>query len=225
MDLYDLNHRVNAQENIVGWWATGNEVSAFDFRFWFLFICSFQYSMQLNKTCHRLPHIRPLSMNIMCGNVIIRCIWLLTLHWQIQREWRSKLMFVSRWAYLMASRAQCSLRSKFRFVRIFNLQLTFTISFYYRNKDVRHFYIEIVFNTVKPFPTDYMLWARSSRIAVMFKDSIAVSRTSIWNKICRRNRTHDGSCASLRSLLQAFFDVGTSTGICWWCFSRETIAR
>jgi len=26
MDLYDLNHRVNAQENIVGWWATGNEV-------------------------------------------------------------------------------------------------------------------------------------------------------------------------------------------------------
>ncbi|KAL6443415.1 hypothetical protein ACFW04_002932 [Cataglyphis niger] len=27
MDLYDLNHRVNAQENIVGWWATGNEVT------------------------------------------------------------------------------------------------------------------------------------------------------------------------------------------------------
>lgn len=26
VDLYDLNHRVNAQENIVGWWATGNEV-------------------------------------------------------------------------------------------------------------------------------------------------------------------------------------------------------
>ena len=26
MDLYDLNHKVNAQENIVGWWATGNEV-------------------------------------------------------------------------------------------------------------------------------------------------------------------------------------------------------
>lgn len=26
MDLYDLNHRVNANENIVGWWATGNEV-------------------------------------------------------------------------------------------------------------------------------------------------------------------------------------------------------
>jgi len=29
MDLYDLNHRVNAQENVVGWWATGNEVSFF----------------------------------------------------------------------------------------------------------------------------------------------------------------------------------------------------
>lgn len=28
MDLYDLNHRVNAQENIVGWWATGNEVGS-----------------------------------------------------------------------------------------------------------------------------------------------------------------------------------------------------
>ncbi|XP_057328811.1 eukaryotic translation initiation factor 3 subunit F isoform X2 [Microplitis mediator] len=27
MDLYDLNHRVNAQENIVGWWATGKEVT------------------------------------------------------------------------------------------------------------------------------------------------------------------------------------------------------
>jgi translation initiation factor 3 subunit F len=27
MDLYELNRRVNAQENIVGWWATGNEVS------------------------------------------------------------------------------------------------------------------------------------------------------------------------------------------------------
>ncbi|XP_033231203.1 eukaryotic translation initiation factor 3 subunit F [Belonocnema kinseyi] len=27
MDLYDLNHKVNAQENIVGWWATGNEVT------------------------------------------------------------------------------------------------------------------------------------------------------------------------------------------------------
>ncbi|XP_012273078.1 eukaryotic translation initiation factor 3 subunit F [Orussus abietinus] len=27
MDLYDLNHRVNAQENIVGWWATGTEVT------------------------------------------------------------------------------------------------------------------------------------------------------------------------------------------------------
>ena len=27
MDLYELNHRVNAQENIIGWWATGNEVS------------------------------------------------------------------------------------------------------------------------------------------------------------------------------------------------------
>ena len=26
MDLYELNRRVNAQENIVGWWATGNEV-------------------------------------------------------------------------------------------------------------------------------------------------------------------------------------------------------
>lgn len=26
IDLYELNHRVNAQENIVGWWATGNEV-------------------------------------------------------------------------------------------------------------------------------------------------------------------------------------------------------
>lgn len=26
-DLYELNHRVNAQENIVGWWATGNEVT------------------------------------------------------------------------------------------------------------------------------------------------------------------------------------------------------
>lgn len=37
MDLYDLNHRVNAQENIVGWWATGNEVSAFDFRL-FLYV-------------------------------------------------------------------------------------------------------------------------------------------------------------------------------------------
>ncbi|XP_015587446.1 eukaryotic translation initiation factor 3 subunit F [Cephus cinctus] len=27
MDLYDLNHRVNTQENIVGWWATGKEVT------------------------------------------------------------------------------------------------------------------------------------------------------------------------------------------------------
>ncbi|XP_046749960.1 eukaryotic translation initiation factor 3 subunit F [Diprion similis] len=27
MDLYDLNHRVNAQESIVGWWATGKEVT------------------------------------------------------------------------------------------------------------------------------------------------------------------------------------------------------
>lgn len=27
-DVYDLNHRVNTQENIVGWWATGNEVNA-----------------------------------------------------------------------------------------------------------------------------------------------------------------------------------------------------
>ncbi|CAL7941723.1 eukaryotic translation initiation factor 3 subunit f1 isoform X2 [Xylocopa sonorina] len=27
IDLYELNHRVNAQENIVGWWATGNEVT------------------------------------------------------------------------------------------------------------------------------------------------------------------------------------------------------
>jgi len=35
MDLYDLNHRVNAQENIVGWWATGNEVSAGFFKFIF----------------------------------------------------------------------------------------------------------------------------------------------------------------------------------------------
>lgn len=33
MDLYDLNHRVNAQENIVGWWATGNEVLLFPFLF------------------------------------------------------------------------------------------------------------------------------------------------------------------------------------------------
>ena len=24
MDLYELNRRVNAQENIVGWWATSN---------------------------------------------------------------------------------------------------------------------------------------------------------------------------------------------------------
>lgn len=38
MDLYDLNHRVNAQENIVGWWATGNEVSAFDFRLFSMFL-------------------------------------------------------------------------------------------------------------------------------------------------------------------------------------------
>lgn len=29
IDLYELNHRVNAQENIVGWWATGNEVIIF----------------------------------------------------------------------------------------------------------------------------------------------------------------------------------------------------
>nr|QBH74194.1 eukaryotic translation initiation factor 3 subunit F [Brunneria borealis] len=28
MDLYDLNRRVNTQETIVGWWATGNEVTS-----------------------------------------------------------------------------------------------------------------------------------------------------------------------------------------------------
>ncbi|PSN53426.1 Eukaryotic translation initiation factor 3 subunit F [Blattella germanica] len=28
MDLYDLNRRVNVQEAIVGWWATGNEVTS-----------------------------------------------------------------------------------------------------------------------------------------------------------------------------------------------------
>lgn len=28
MDLYDLNRRVNTQEAIVGWWATGNEVTS-----------------------------------------------------------------------------------------------------------------------------------------------------------------------------------------------------
>lgn len=27
MDVYDLNRRVNSSENIVGWWATGNEVT------------------------------------------------------------------------------------------------------------------------------------------------------------------------------------------------------
>ena len=27
MDLYDLNHRVNIHENIVGWWATGKDVT------------------------------------------------------------------------------------------------------------------------------------------------------------------------------------------------------
>ncbi|KAI8431882.1 hypothetical protein MSG28_004440 [Choristoneura fumiferana] len=27
MDVYELNRRVNATENIVGWWATGNEVT------------------------------------------------------------------------------------------------------------------------------------------------------------------------------------------------------
>lgn len=27
MDVYDLNRRVNSAENIVGWWATGNEVT------------------------------------------------------------------------------------------------------------------------------------------------------------------------------------------------------
>ncbi|XP_011501637.1 PREDICTED: eukaryotic translation initiation factor 3 subunit F [Ceratosolen solmsi marchali] len=31
MDLYELNRRVNAQENIVGWWATGNEVTNHSF--------------------------------------------------------------------------------------------------------------------------------------------------------------------------------------------------
>lgn len=31
MDLYELNRRVNPQENIVGWWATGNEVDETDF--------------------------------------------------------------------------------------------------------------------------------------------------------------------------------------------------
>lgn len=29
IDLYELNHRVNRQENIVGWWATGNEVNCY----------------------------------------------------------------------------------------------------------------------------------------------------------------------------------------------------
>ncbi|XP_046982310.1 eukaryotic translation initiation factor 3 subunit F [Schistocerca americana] len=28
MDLFDLNRRVNPQENVVGWWATGNEVTS-----------------------------------------------------------------------------------------------------------------------------------------------------------------------------------------------------
>ncbi len=31
MDLYELNRRVNPQENIVGWWATGNEVTNHSF--------------------------------------------------------------------------------------------------------------------------------------------------------------------------------------------------
>lgn len=31
MDLYDLHHRVNPQENIVGWWATGNKVRSFTY--------------------------------------------------------------------------------------------------------------------------------------------------------------------------------------------------
>lgn len=41
MDLYDLNHRVNAQENIVGWWATGNEVIFLFYPFFFFlrFFC------------------------------------------------------------------------------------------------------------------------------------------------------------------------------------------
>lgn len=39
MDVYELNRKVNAQEIIVGWWATGNEVGAlqlvnFDFLKW-----------------------------------------------------------------------------------------------------------------------------------------------------------------------------------------------
>jgi len=34
MDLFDLNHRVNAQETVIGWWASGNEVSCFFLSFY-----------------------------------------------------------------------------------------------------------------------------------------------------------------------------------------------
>lgn len=78
----------------------------------------------------------------------------------------------------------------------------------------RDLYVDITFNIIKPFHVDYMLRARSGRTTVVFKDTIAISHTSVWNEIYRRDRTHDGSCASLRGLLQAFFNVGTSIGIC-----------
>ncbi|KAJ8683552.1 hypothetical protein QAD02_019344 [Eretmocerus hayati] len=46
MDLYELNRRVNAQENIVGWWATGNEVTNHSF------VIHEYYSRECNNPIH-----------------------------------------------------------------------------------------------------------------------------------------------------------------------------
>lgn len=67
IDLYELNHRVNAQENIVGWWATGNEV---------IFTKNNMYSsiktiILYSNNFYRLLPILLLSMNTMFVNAII----------------------------------------------------------------------------------------------------------------------------------------------------------
>lgn len=67
IDLYELNHRVNAQENIVGWWATGNEVNYIKNCIYTLIEMNMFYCNNFN----RLQLIHLSFMNIMFVNAII----------------------------------------------------------------------------------------------------------------------------------------------------------
>lgn len=49
MDLYDLNHKVNAQENIVGWWATGNEVENKNYFKFFIIVQNYVLEFSINS--------------------------------------------------------------------------------------------------------------------------------------------------------------------------------